>query len=513
MARAAVIRSASVNGTKLATIILGACCALVCACRDRVRNTAEICERYRQFQGPPVDAAWCDAWLLGWHTHMYARSKKCLARAESRLEMRLCEFEDKDAITAFPFARRECALAATTMAEFEACAETAPIESEKTFQPIGPKAVAVEPTTVLGLVHREPGWHALLLEPGMYTRSHDDEARLALVPVSSEGLGKPVWQLVPEGFDPYSLKFLVGDEFFSYLTKDGELRSVRLVEQALPQLTLKLDAKRRIVTHALLPGPTGPRGVVVTQPLGPPREVKGGGHADEKRAQFVDNWLPEFRLEPLGGEARMLVEYREAAISGSDMKFARSASIYPGAHPALVWTGSDPKRPFHVVLFDDDGNETSRAEVEGFEAVWQASTSDGITTIIAHEKLTSARDMMVFRFSVDGELGERRRLNWPTEYYAVPIACRDRLALVRVGHPALRSGDHSFTDYWDLSGRENLDLPERIWWGTLLSNIEVVAGCDGAQPAAAWISPRESQTHRGTVDSRGPFDFVFMTVP
>lgn len=484
------------------------------ACSDRRGQDKQICDRYAKFDGPPVGATWCQGWLRDWHTHFDAGPKRCLSRAKSRLEMRQCEFEDEDGVTAYPFARRECAVAATTMAEFEACAETAPIESEKTYEPIGPRAVDVAPTTMLGLVHREQGWHALLLEPSLYTRSYDDAAGLALVALSSEGLGEAVWRLAPEGFDPYGMKFLVGDEFFSYLSKDGELRTVRLAEQALPETTLKLAAKRRIVAHALLSGPNGPRGVVVTQPQGAPRDSRGGSHDDEKRGP-ITTWIPQFRLEPLGGVARTLVEYTETAASSSNVEFSASAGIYPGAHPALAWTGpyrDNQARSFHVALFDDAGNETFRGEVEGFEVVWLASTSDGVTTIIAKRTFSSARDMMVLRFSADGELGVRRRLNWGSPHHVIPIACRDRLALVRVGSPDLRDS-HGYTDYWDLSGREELELPERIWWGKRLSNIEVVGGCDGEQPAVAWISPRVSTTSPDTVDSHGPFDFVFMTVP
>lgn len=502
--------------SRLATIIVYTCGMLVGACRSKGDDT-QVCERYAEFDGPPLEPMWCAKWLGGWDTHTYKKSRQCLSRAENRLEMRQCEFEDEEGATDYPFARRECALAATTMAEFEACAETAPIETEKTFEPIGPPAAAVEPATVLGLVHRDTTWHALLLQPSLYARSYDDEAALALVPVSSEGLGGTVWRLAPAGLNPYKgdgqNKFLVGGEFFAYVTKDGQLRSIRLGEQAEPEVMLELGTKRRMVAHSLLPGPTGPRGVVVTQPLGPPREIRGGGRADEKRGP-VENWLPQFVLEPLGGEARVLVEYTEAEISG-DVKFAASAVNGPGAHLAVAWTGPyrAKERPFHVVLFDDESNQTFRTEVEGFEVMWLASTSDGITTIIASKKFMSERDMTVFRFSVDGEVGERRRLNWPQPTYSIPIACGKRLALVRVGGSELRGGKYGYADYWDVSGRENLDLPERIWWGTQLASIDVAAGCDGEQPGVAWISPRVSKTNPGVLDSRGPLDFMFMTVP
>jgi hypothetical protein len=508
----------SVNGSKLA-IILGACLALVCACRTRAEERAKVCERYAQFEGPPVDPAWCGGWLTDWHSSSYAHSKRCLAKAESRLEMRQCEFEDEEAVTAYPFARRECALAATTMEEFEACAKTAPTESEKVFAPIGPKAVVVTPATVLGLIHRDTGWHALLVEPSLYSSATEGvEPSLALVPVTREGLGDPVWRLSPEGLDRYGQNFVVGGEFVSYVTKDGELRTVRIAEQTEPEITLKFDSKkRRIVSHSLISGPTGPRGVVVTQPLGSPRNIEGSGRGrDDKKGPQIP-WLPQYRLEPLGGEPRMLVEYTEEQVSGSEMTFTPSAINYPGAHPAIAWTGphrdEDKARPFHVVLFDDDGNETFRSEVAGFRAAWLASTSDGIATVIASPKYAPVRDMTVFRFSVDGELGPRRRFHWPTQHYSIPIACGSRLALVLVGSPSFQHPGPSFADYWDLSGRENLELPERIWWEKRLTNIEVVAGCQGQQPAVAWISPRKDPEVSYAVDSDGPFDFVFMTLP
>jgi hypothetical protein len=497
------------DGSKLATILLGTCCALIGAC-GRV-GEKEICERYAGFDGPSVDPAWCQTWLRDWDTHFNKNSQRCLSQAKSRLEMRLCEFEDERGVTAYPFARRECALAAASMAEFEACAETAPIESEKIFAPIGPQPAAVRPATVMGLVHREQGWYALLLEPNLYVLSAEDEISLALVPVTKEGLGEAVWRIAPEGFRPSMMNFLIGDEFFAYLTLDKELRTIRLVEQALPEVTLKLEATRRIVAHALLPSPTGPRGVVVTQPQGPPRPMQGAGRADEKRGP-VETWIPRFRLEPLGGVARTLVEYTEAEGSSADVEFSASAINYPGAHPALAWAGpygENQDRFLNVALFDDDGTETFRTEIEGFEAVWLASTSDGITTVLAHQKFHSPRDMTVFRFSIDGELG-RRRLNWRSPYHAVPIACRARLALVRVGAPGLHEGNHGHADYWDLSGRENLDLPERIWWGKRLTNVEVFAGCDGEHPAVAWISPQADGAY---VDAQSPFDFSFMTLP
>jgi hypothetical protein len=507
----------SVSGSKLAIVLLGACSVLVCACRTRAEEQAKVCERYAQFEGPPVDLAWCDAWLTDWHGSSYARSKRCLSQAKSRLEMRLCEFEDEDAVTAYPFARRECALAATTMEEFEACATAAPIETEKPFEPIGPRAVAVAPATVLGLIHRDTGWHALLLEPSQYSSSEADPS-LAFVPVTSEGLDEPVWRLAPEGFERSNQRFLVGGEFFSYVTLDGELRTVRLAAQAQPETTLKFDfKKRRIVAHSMVPGPTGPRGVVVSQALGSRRNGEGSGRGGDDKQAVEIPWLPQYRVEPLGGEPRMLVEYTEDEVSGSNVTFTPSADNYPGAHPAIAWTGphrdQDGGRPFHVVLFDDDGNETFRTEVAGFQAAWLASTSDGITTVIASPKYAPVRDMTVFRFSVDGELGPRRRLNWPTQHHSIPIACGNRLALVLVGSPSFRHPGPSFADYWDLSGRENLDLPERIWWEKRLTNIDVVAGCQGQQPAVAWIAPRKDTEVSYAVDSDGPFDFVFMTLP
>ena len=485
---------------------------LCCGKKSLTERRVDLCARYEGMPGDPVDRGWCEDWLSSWPTHDHRRSEKCLSRASSRLEIRLCEFQDEEGVTAYPFARRECALAAKTMEAFDACAQKAPTEAERPFEAVGPRAVQVPPTTFLGLLHRDESWHALVMEPSFAVRSHDDVTSLVLVRIGPEGLGEEVLRSTPPHLDAHGTIIMVGDTHVVYAPREGQPASVRAIQidaAAQPEILLELAKDQRIVAHALRGG-AQPEGVIITQRHGPPYTPEGG---DDDPREVVP-WLPEFEVQVLGGETRSLVEYTEDEASGSNILFPRSAVFHEGAPLAVAWTGPhNKKRPLHVVIFDDDGSEAFHTEIEGFEAVLSASTSDGIVTVVAKPTYVAARDMTVFRFSTEGEVGERRRFNWRWPSYATAIACRERLALVRPDGGDQRPDGHAFADYWDLSGRDNLDLPERIWFGGDLTNQEISAGCHGNVPAVVLFGAQ--QPHEGTlgISAADPRYMVFMTVP